>query len=155
MFSYFLAAYADLVAALVAAGGPVPNAPLGNLQRDNRATEDWLRHLRLNLQLYSRQDNPQKLAAVKAVLAAADTWESHVMTRQVVYELFIATRDTYRDRCGDEALHCILTEKQALILYQHELLDCRTHKKTYAAWLHDGVAFGLPFSIGYRFCIDR
>lgn len=156
MIVYFLTAYAELVAALTSAGGPQPNEPLRNIQKDCQATEDWLNHIRLNIELYAVEENEAKHLAAVAVMQAAQQWLiSDSAARQVVFELFAAAREAYSTSWGVAARHCSLTEQQAMLLYQYGLIDKRCHRQTYAEWVAAGDAFGIGFSIGRKFHMGR
>lgn len=153
MVLQFLQAYAELVAAVVAAKGPIPDAPTGVLKTDVSAAAAWLRHIELNIPHYEEY-KPATHAAVVAVMTAWKQWNDAAAIRQAVCELFLDAVKLYYRTSGDTVKSCTLTEMQALLLYQRGLLDCGAELQTYAEWKAAGKVFGIDFGIGSGFWLD-
>jgi hypothetical protein len=153
MILQFLTAYAELVAALTAAGGPQHHDLTGNPEKDVRSVANWLHHLELNSQHYA-EIRPEVHVAVVALLDAWKTWNSTAVARRALCELFLDAVRLYYRMSGNTVKSCTLTEMQAMLLYQRGLLDCGAELQTYAEWKAAGKVFGIDFGIGSGFWLD-
>lgn len=154
MVLQFLQAYAELVAAMKAVGGPQHNDLTGNPEKDGCSVAGWLHHLELNLQHYAKERPAVHVAAV----ALTDAWRvwgvDDKVARQALWEMFLDTLRIYYQLSGCDAKSCTLTESQALLMYKRGLLDCGATSPTYAAWKAAGKVFGIDFSISTGFSLE-
>lgn len=154
MILQFLTAYAELVAALTAVGGPQHHDLTGNPKKDARSVANWLHHLELNIQHYA-ENRPEVHVAAVALVDAWKVWRADdTVARQSLWEMFLDTLRIYYQLSGCDAKSCTLTESQAMLMYKRGLLDCAATPQTYAEWKAAGKVFGIDFRISTGFSID-